>query len=169
MKPDFTARSFLLWFGVVLLLYLGFFHGIERWRRQQGPWVVEFLADHQGQPCLAISQEKLHIRQLRITLAGETVPGPVQTSLPRRVVFDQPRRPLPFGKRLHEDLTSLPGVVTLDLFGHFVELAPKVMTLNRERQPWPVETNLTLWPTNKLPQPLRPSEAIEDPAPVQGP
>lgn len=161
MKSNLTGKAVWVWFGVVLILYGVVFQGIEYWRHKEGPWVVDFLADARGQPSLLVQEKRLGIANLRITFAEETAPQSALTNLPQRVIFDAPLKAIPFGKRLHEDLTALPGVETFDMFGHFVELAPKVLTLNQERRPWLSNTNLVLQPTNKPTHPLQPRMVTE--------
>ena len=77
-------------------------------------------------------------------------------ALPQTVLFDRPRKPAPFGKVIYEDLTQLPGVVTFDLFGHEIELLPRVLVVNKRQIKWNSQASIELWPTNKLPQPPKP-------------
>ena len=44
----------------------------------------------------------------------------------------------------YADLTYLPGVITLELFGHEIELLPRTLYVNRHAIPWTAGTNLTL-------------------------
>jgi hypothetical protein len=43
---------------------------------------------------------------------------------------------LPFGELLYQDPTFLPGTVTMRLFGHVVELLPRVLTVDKKEYPW---------------------------------
>ena len=147
MKSGLSIRSILITFVVVLGLYLAVFHGIESWRHRTGAWDVTFTTDANGNPTLVIYQPKLNISSVEILFIGETVP---LTNFSGRMVFDRPLKPLPFGRRIHEDLTSLPGVETLDLFGHEIELLPRTLVVNRQEIPWKSEMVLELGPTNKL-------------------
>src|SRR5262245_2585475 len=128
MKIGVTPKSVALFFLLLLAAYLAVFYGIEHWRRYQGPWEVQFVTDAAGHPSVVARQPKRHLQKLELVLRGETV---VATNLSETVLFDRPRKPVPFSKVIYEDLTSLPGVVTLDLFGHEVELLPRVLVVNR--------------------------------------
>jgi hypothetical protein len=37
---------------------------------------------------------------------------------------------------IFQDPTFLPGTVTMRLFGHQIELLPRVLTIDREEYPW---------------------------------
>ena len=153
MKTGLSLKSITLTFVVVLGSYLAVFYGIESWRHRTGAWDVTFTADADGNPTLVIYQPKLNISSVEILFGGERVP---LTNFSGRVVFDRPLKALPFGRRIHEDLTSLPGVETLDLFGHEIELLPRTLVVNRTEVPWKSEMVIELGPTNKpvaLPRP----------------
>ena len=45
----------------------------------------------------------------------------------------------------------MPGTVTMDLFGHEVELLPRTLIVNKKEVPWKSNTAIELSPTNKLP------------------
>jgi hypothetical protein len=49
----------------------------------------------------------------------------------------------------------LPGTVTLDCFGHEVELLPRVLVLNRRQVPWKSHTTNELDASAKLPPEAR--------------
>src|SRR6185436_10633530 len=100
-----------------------------------------------------VAQPRLGIR-CKIDFPGETVF--TTNLLPATVSFDRPRKPVPFGKVIYEDLTQLPGVVTFDLFGHEVELLPRALIVNKREIKWSSQATIGLWPTNKLPQPPKP-------------
>ena len=152
MNSGFTLKSFAVCFAVVVVFYLGVFHGIEHWRQKKGPWEVSFTADAQGQPAVVASQPGLKISNVTLVFLEEQVP---QTNLPQRIRFDRPLKPVPFGRKLYEDLTVLPGVVTFDFFGHEIELLPRVLIINRREIPWQSGRTLELAATNKLLLPPR--------------
>ena len=52
--------------------------------------------------------------------------------------------------------TALPGVITLDLFGHEIELLPRVLIVNKKEVPWQSGLSLVLSPTNKPAIPPKP-------------
>ena len=156
MKSGITPRSLILLFPVVLVLYFGVFYGLEHLRQRRGPWEVEFTSTPQGEPMLVVNQSALGVRDLKLVFRGERA-----TNEPGRVRFDRVQRPVPFGRVIYEDLTFLPGVVTFDLFGHEVELLPRVLIANKREIPWPAGAQdssaiIDFWPTNKPAQPPSP-------------
>lgn len=153
MKPDLRPRSIVLLLGVVAVLYAGVYWGIEHWRRYKGPWEVEFLADTAGQPSIVVRHPKLRVHQARMIFLGERLP---LTNFAARVRFDRPLQAVPFGRVIYEDLTALPGVVTFDLFGHEIELLPRVLVVNRRLVPWQSQLFIELAPTNKPADPPKP-------------
>jgi hypothetical protein len=158
MKSGFSARSIILLFVVVLGLYLLVYNGIEYSRHRKGAWEVIFLTDAQGNPSIAVYQPRLNISSVEVVFLGEKIP---QTNLSQRVLFDRPKKPVPFGKVIYEDLTFLPGVVTFDFFGHELELLPRVMIVNKREVPWKSEMVVELATTNKLPVPPKPAKGYE--------
>src|SRR5687768_16312690 len=127
MKTSFPWKQTLLLFAGVLLAYLAVFYGIEYQRHRKGPWEVVFVTDAQGRPSIEVLQKSLSISN-SITFPEEQV-GLV--SLSTRSLFTRPKKNVPFGKVIYEDLTFLPGVVTFDLFGHEIELLPRVLIINK--------------------------------------
>ena len=146
MKSGFTAKSVIGCFAIVLALYAGCFYGMEFLRHRKGAWEVNFLADAAGNPSVVVYQPRLNISSVEIIFAGEQAPA---TNVSQRVAFDRPLRPVPFGKVIYEDLTSLPGVVTFDLFGHEIELLPRVLIVNKREVPWKSDSTVELSATNK--------------------
>ena len=67
--------------------------------------------------------------------------------------------PFPLGNRFFFDTTYLPGSITLDLFGHQVEVLPRTLILNFEERPW-VEGELIE---------LRPEESLASKATLETP
>lgn len=147
VKTGITPKGMAVLFVCVAVLYLGVFHGIEHLRRHKGPWQVTFVTDAVGQPTLVINHPSLSVTNVRIIFAGVEASTSNQAE---EMVFDRPLKPLPFGKRLHEDLVSMPGVETIALFGHEVELLPRVLKVNRRELPWKSNTTVTLAATNRL-------------------
>ena len=141
MKSAITPGSIAIWFVIVAGLYLGFFHGIEYLNHRKGPWEVSFMSDAQGNPGIVAYQPRLDISSVEIIFPGERIP---QTNLSQRVLFDRPLRQVPFGKVIYADLRTLPGVVTFDLFGHEIELLPRVLIVNKKEIPWKSELTIEL-------------------------
>lgn len=158
MKTGFSARSIILLFLAVLGLYIAVFYGIEYARQRKGAWEVNFLTDSQGNPSIVVYQPRLNISSLEVVFAGEKVG---RTNLSERVIFNRPKKPVPFGKVIYEDLTFLPGVVTFDFFGHELELLPRVMIVNKREVPWKSDSVVELAATNKLPTAPKPAKGYE--------
>ena len=154
MKSGITPKSIALLFLAVLGLYLAVFFGIERARQHKGPWEVDFQTSGEGSPMLIVSQPKLGLSEVRIVVHGEDA-----SNARGRVLFDQVKRPVPFGKVIYEDLTFLPGVVTFDLFGHEIELLPRSLIANKKQVAWKSGITIDLWPTNKPAEPPHPPKA----------
>ncbi|HKQ37149.1 MAG TPA: hypothetical protein VJ063_03660 [Verrucomicrobiae bacterium] len=148
MKTSFPWKQTVVLFVAVLLAYLAVFSGIEWLRHRKGPWQVTFETNsvRVTQPYLKISAV-LEFPDEKATNTGT-------------VLFDKPKKPLPYGKLLYEDLTFLPGVVTLDLFGHEVEFLPRVIIADKKEIPWRSEV-VQLWVTNKAALPPKPAKGYE--------
>ena len=78
------------------------------------------------------------------------------TNLAGIVRFDGVEKNAIFGEVIYEDLTFLPGVITFNLFGHEIELMPRVLVANRREVLWQKGGVIDLWPTNKPAVPLTP-------------
>ena len=150
-RPAVTPKSLALLFPVVLVFYLMVFYGIEHLRHRKGPWEVDFQETDDGTPTLVVSQPALGLSRMKILFHHENAGNAAG-----HVAFDRVLQPVPFGKVIYEDLTFLPGVVTFDLFGHEIELLPRVLIANKREIPWCSGMVLDLWPSNKLPEPLKP-------------
>ena len=146
----------VLWIGLGLAVVI---YGIgftldQHLRHRRGAWRVTFAGAGSTGPALTVEEPSLGIREVRIEFAGE---GPVQTNA--TVVFDSPGQSLPFGRVKYEDLTYLPGVVTLELFGHEIELLPRVLYVNRAERRWEPGMKVVLRPEDRpgvLPPPPKP-------------
>ena len=157
MKSPITPKSVALCFLVVLVLYLAVFYAVEYGNHRKGPWEVSFVSDQMGNPSIVISQAKLNISTVEIVFTGEKVSP---TNLSEKVLFDKPLAVLPFqtpiGEVIYEDVRALPGVITFNVFGHEIELLPRVLVVNKKEIPWKSEMILELAATNKPAQPPKP-------------
>ena len=142
-------------FAVVLLAYLAVFHGIEYARNRKGPWKVDFMTDAEGRPAIGVFHEHLKL-SAHLAFPDEKV---ARTNFWERVAFDRPKKPVPFGKIIYEDLTFLPGVVTFDLFGHEVEFLPRVLIVNKREAAW--NGMVSLFATNKPAVPPKPAKGYD--------
>jgi len=134
MKSDNLFRHLAIPFGIAVLVYIVFYAGIEDRRTRKGPWQVTFTNDASGAPALLIDQTNLALTNILITFPGETNRAP-GTSL----VFRQPQPvpyEMPFGQCVFMDTTFLPGTIVFDLFGHEIQLIPRVLTIDKKEMPW---------------------------------
>jgi len=144
MKPEGLAKHLLPIFLLALAGYIVFYLAIEHRRTRHGPWRVTFTRNATGAPTVVIDQPKLGITNVAVAFAGATAPT---TNLPVTLLFGQPKPvpyPVPFGQCVFMDTTFLPGTLTFDLFGHELELLPRVLVIDRQEHPWRPDTAITL-------------------------
>ena len=133
-------------FVLALVVYVGFYSCDTHLRSRKGPWVVDFSSTN-GEPLLVINQPALGIQNVRVLLQGEKA-----TNTPGVVRFEHPKRlGTPYGRVRFHDLTYLPGTITLDVYGHEIELLPRAFFLNTKEIPWQSDSYFVLAPTNKIP------------------
>lgn len=149
MKQDNFLRHAAIAFVITLIGYV-LFYQVDRWLRlRHGPWQVTFAMASNGTPEITVMEPKLGITGTRLEFPGETVPS---LAAPQTMVFDSPLKTnLPFGRSLFLDTTYLPGTVTMNLFGHEIELLPRTLVVNRREVPWSSIQTLALTPAEKLP------------------
>jgi hypothetical protein len=148
MKSDNPFRHFAIPFGIAVLVYVIFYFGIEHRRTRKGPWQVTFTNDASGAPALIINEPNVGVTNLQITFPGETN-RIEKTSL----VFSQPRvvpYDIPFGKCVFMDTTFLPGTIVFDMFGHEIQLIPRVLTIDKKEMPWQSEKTIAVSGTNAV-------------------
>lgn len=155
MKSDNLLRHLVVPFAIAVMVYLVFYAGIEHRRTRNGPWEVAFTNAASGVPALIINQPKLAITNLQISFPGETNPANQQStsfafSQPRDVPYD-----VPFGKCVFMDTTFLPGTIVFDLFGHEIQLIPRVLTIDKKEIPWRSNETIALEKTNAVPPSTR--------------
>jgi hypothetical protein len=125
--------------ALAVALYVGGFWFDQHLRNRRGPWDVTFGFTPESAPMLVIQQEHLGVRDVRIIFLDEKTNSPTA-----RVQFDRPGVVVPWGQIKHQDLTYLPGVITLNLFGHEIEMLPRTLYVNRRSIPWQSQTNILL-------------------------
>ena len=136
-------------FIATLFLYVTLYGACEMKRRQGGPWNVTFATSN-GVPELRIEHPKV-LGPLPVTLRfpGET---PSRTDLPITAVFSNPiTNSMPFGPVIFVDSTLLPGTVTLNCFGHVVEIVSRTLFLDFHEVAWVPGTNITVSAGTKPP------------------
>ena len=144
MRSDNPLKHFALAFLLALIIYAIFYQGIEHRRARKGPWQVTFTNDPAGAPGILINQPKLSISNVQIRFAGETLSSATPAAT---LIFNQPRKvpyDVPFGKCIFMDTTFLPGTVTFQLFGHEIELLPRVLVIDHEEHPWVSQSTLSI-------------------------
>ena len=148
MKSEGLFRYLVIAFVIALVVYFTFFFGIENRRTRKGPWQVTFTNNVSGAPTLVLNQAALAISNLWITFPGGKWRG---TNSPCTIAFAEPR-PVPYdtplGQCLFMDTTFLPGTVVFEIFGHEIQLLPRVLTIDKKERPWQSNTTITLVPTN---------------------
>src|SRR5437667_7371236 len=136
MKRDRLLKHSLVAFGIALLVYVTSYTAIEHRRTRAGPWQVTFTNDTAGARAIIINQPALGITNVQISFVGESNSLPeaartLQFGEARAVPFE-----VPFGKCVFLDTTFLPGTVALNLFGHEVQLLPRVLTIDHVEHRW---------------------------------
>ena len=136
MKRDRLLQHTLVAFGIALLVYVTFYTAIEHRRTRAGPWRVTFTNDTANARAIIINQPALGITNVQISFAGESNSLPeaartLQFGEARAVPFE-----VPFGKCVFLDTTFLPGTVALNLYGHEIQLLPRVLTIDKGERPW---------------------------------
>jgi hypothetical protein len=147
MKSDGILKHLALAFAAAAAIYIVAYHGIEHRRTRHGPWQVAFTNDATGSPALLINQPALSITNVQIVFPGAMTtnfsPQTLTFATPRNVPYD-----LPFGRCLFMDTTFLPGTIVFHLFGHEIQLIPRVLTIDGTEQTWRSDTTISLAPTN---------------------
>ncbi|MBI1839525.1 MAG: hypothetical protein HYR88_01570 [Verrucomicrobia bacterium] len=143
----FPIRPVFLFFLALIPCYLAVFWGVEHWRTRQGPWVLDFSTDASGVPALRVLHPTIVPAGVEVRFVDERQSGATNGS----VILNRPMQPLPWGRRISEDLTALPGVETLSLFGHEVELAPRVLVVDRKEIAWRSQAVIAPKASEKLP------------------
>jgi|SRR5437899_2149445 len=146
MKSDGPMKHFILAFVLAVICYAFFYTKIENRRTRKGPWSVMFTNSVEGWPQLVIDQPKLAITNIEINFPEQSM---TSTQKPGILVFSQPRQvpyDLPFGKCVFMDTTFLPGTVTFAIFGHEIELLPRVLIIDHQERPWLANDSITLHP-----------------------
>jgi hypothetical protein len=140
---DQPLKHFIIAFLLALAGYALFYAAIEHRRTRLGPWDVTFISAA-GAPAIVINQPSLHITNVQIRFAGQAAAGP-----DTQLRFDQPQQvpyDVPFGKCIFMDTTFLPGTVTFQLYGHEIELLPRVLIVDHQDLTWRSDANLALQP-----------------------
>ena len=136
MQPGNPLKHFLFTFLLALGLYVIAYSAIEHRRVRNGPWRVTFSYGPTGFPEMIVNQPKLGLTNVQIAFTNQ---APNSNQINQSFIFDQPRPvpyEVPFGQCLFMDTTFLPGTVTFNLFGHEIELLPRVLIIDHQEHRW---------------------------------
>lgn len=133
MKRDSLLKHLALAFAGAALIYVAAFYAIEHFRGRNGPWQVTFKTSPSGEPSILISEPHIGISNVAVLFPGRQLDA---TNFQNTVVFERPVTNVPFGGVRYLDTTFLPGAVVFELFGHEVQLLPRVLMLDRREVPW---------------------------------
>ncbi len=147
-----SIRSLVITFLVALLFYVLAYAWLSRRQTSRGPWQVSFTTNAAGFAELVVAQPALGISNVQVIFSGES---PGIDGLSETVSFRKPKTAVPFGRVIFDDLVFQPGTVTLDVFGHEVELLPRTLVLNRRTVGWTNGATHVLQAAMKLPPEVR--------------
>jgi hypothetical protein len=146
MKRDNPAKHFIFAFAIALVGYVIVYHFIENRRTRKGPWHVTFTNTPAGEPEMIINQAALGISNVQIQFTNSTltnfIPGTHSFSQPKPVPYE-----VPFGKCVFMDTTFQPGTITFQLYGHEIELLPRVLIVDRQERRWVSGESVMLSPS----------------------
>ena len=135
MKSDGLVKPLVIGAILAVILYVVGYPSIEHRRTRKGPWRVTFTRDASGAPALLVNQPALGVTNVQFTFPGA---DSFTNAPPVTLAFDQPREgpyDLPFGRCLFMDTTFLPGTIVMEVFGHEIQLIPRVLTIDGQEQP----------------------------------
>lgn len=144
MQSERALKHFILALALALAGYVVFYTAIEHRRTRKGPWVVTFTTSPAGAPALWITQKHLGISNVTISFR---TPVPVHDPVAATVGFSNAQAVpynLPLGRCVFMDTTFLPGTVTMQLFGHEIELLPRVLVIDRKEHAWNSSSRIEL-------------------------
>lgn len=127
--------------------YAALYYAIEHRRASKGPWEVTFTESESGAPAILINQTALGITNIQVSFAGAEAS---LTNATVKLTFAQARKTpfdVPYGRCVFLDTVSLPGTVVLEMFGHQIQLMPRVLTIDGVERPW--NSGETICLTNK--------------------
>ena len=157
MKPDGFWKQVVVVFAIALAFYSLAYWAIEHHRNRLGPWQVTFTRDNSGSPQIVVDQPNLSIRNVSIAFSNARAQF---TNEPMVATYAQPRAvpyPVPYGRCLFMDTTTLPGTLAFELFGHEIQLLPRALTIDKREQPWRSGESVMLEASNGIPgSPVRP-------------
>lgn len=144
MKSDGLLKPGIIALMIALMIYAVAYFGIEHRRQRQGPWEATFTTNASNIPVLIVNQPSLGITNLQFVFDGAQVqpdfhPATLRFETPRPTPF-----PLPIGRCIFMDAMTMPGTIVFDLFGHEIQLLPRVLTVDKAEQPWRSDATILL-------------------------
>ena len=142
MKSDLPVKQMILVFAASAIAYFAVFAYIEHRRTRNGPWSITFSTDDKGVPSLTVNEPKLQISGMKIRFLNQSLSSTNLTltfNPPMPVPFE-----VPFGKCVFLDTTFQPGTVVLELFGHEIQLMPRVLTIDKKEIPWKSDDTISI-------------------------
>jgi hypothetical protein len=140
MRSEGLLKHLAICAAVAVVFYFASFYWIEGCRAAKGPWEITFRTDAAGTPSLLIVHTNLKVLQT-IVFPGRAI-QPANVS--RTIGFSRPPPSLPFGELIFQDPTFLPGNVTLRLFGHEIQVLPRVLIVDKKEYPWHAQAEIQL-------------------------
>jgi hypothetical protein len=131
MRREGILKHFAAAFIIAVIFYLISFSWLQHRREFKGPWRITFRTDSSGPPGISISQTNLAILQSISFPRAHATPN-----ISTNITFDQAQTNLPFGELLFQDPTFLPGTVTMRIFGHQIEMLPRMLNIDHKEYPW---------------------------------
>lgn len=144
MKSGGQLKHFIFAALIAVIAYAACFYAIEHQRARNGPWQVTFAGGEGKPPSMNINEPRLGIANLKISFPRQTVSATNAT-----VIFDRPREvpfELPFGQCVFMDALTQPGTVTMVMFGHEIQLVPRVLTIDKKEYPWRSDAAIEVTP-----------------------
>ena len=134
MKSDPIWKQVIAVFVAAVIGYFAVFYFIEHQRRKDGPWQATFTSVD-GLPAIIVNHPKSQLTNITIVFVDATVTN----NLPLTVAFEHGRSApfdLPFGKCVFIDAIYMPGTAVCEIFGHQIQLMPRVLTIDKVERPW---------------------------------
>ena len=129
-RSEGVLKHFGVAFVLAILCYVSVYSCDRYLRNRKGSWELTFKNEADGTPNLVINQAAIGLTNVTIRLEGEQVQQVTET-----ISFSGPGVEVPFGEVLFFDTTYLPGTVTLDMFGHEIEIMSRTLILNFKEHP----------------------------------
>jgi hypothetical protein len=141
---DGLLKRLALAFAIALVGYFVAYTGIEHRRVVRGPWQVTFTNDLASAPTLVVNQPRLGITNVLIVFPDEpALPANAISTLTFGRAREVPYA-VPLGRCIFLDTTFLPGTVVFEIFGHEIQLIPRVLTIDKREQPWRSDATVTV-------------------------